>query len=1004
MPQLIPVAIQVGAMLAGYTAVQAAVAAFVASIGVAIYQRQKASRDARAAYNSQLQDRLQTIQMADAARSRVYGTVRNVEGVLFKGSYGDRKEYFSMLVAVAGHEVDAIEQVYFNDVPVNLLGDIVTDEPWGKWDRRDNQMDVLVTANPMVVTLDRTPLADSVYVGVAKFGSGDISVSGNVVTLVGEEIGTTVKLHYQTWEQVSYARVYTFNGSPGQDLSGILAQRFGSVINSSHRFSGIACVLVDCLYESGVFASGPPAVSARVRGARVHDPRTGAFAWSDNPALCALDWALYPFGGDREESDLVVDSFKTAANVCDQVVTYTRTDGSTQTRKRYTCGYVARTDTNPETHLAELVEAMGGRHAWTGGQLRVRAGGWVAPALTITDDYLSDSGQRRVTDSLSTADLVNVMRVSIADESLNHIVVQLPELRAQTYIDADGEELVSEDTFGAVTNSAQAFYLQAIRMRELRQGMNAQWPVTMRAFGLQVLDRVYVQSKRYGWTQAQPKAFDVLGLSLNVAQNLIMLELKETGASIYDMGTGFPVLDTEANTTLPKVWKVSDVQVLGVATGTAQLLVQGDGSVMSRALVTWQPVPDEGVRNGGMIELQFMPLAGGRPWQTVQVPGDASEAFLPALQDGVTYLLKVRARTRVATGAWSVQRVFTVVGKTEPPPVPDTFSVRAMPDGTRLLEGGYLSANRPADLAGYRLRYRQGAGPYTWAQMRPFQSDDGFFTTLPIETNLLSAGTWSLGLVGVDTSGNESQPLTIVGVLPNPRLGDAFSYYSFESIGFPGVLTDAKRTTVEGAPALMARDQATWGSLPAWGQWTRWNWHPVSSWTYELDAEDFGSVINTLPVVTVAGEGQFTIEEQHSIDGTTWTAWAALADSFQARYVRIRVRVNATGATGPGVTQVTYITGLQVVYTAAVASEVFEDISPAALIGGNRIGVGDIRVPLASSYATVRVESVVIQSASGQWTWRVVDKAVAGPRIQFLNAGVLADPPLVDIVVKGIRS
>jgi hypothetical protein len=387
------------------------------------------------------------------------------------------------------------------------------------------------------------------------------------------------------------------------------------------------------------------------------------------------------------------------------------------------------------------------------------------------------------------------------------------------------------------------------------------------------------------------------------------------------------------------------------------------------------------------------------------VDGSANEVFVGGLQDGELYLVQVRARSAIYAGEWSAMFAHRIIGKTAPPPAPDAFTITTQADGTRLLSGGYVTTVKPIDFAGYLIRYRQGAGPYAWADMLPFQTDQGFVTALPIETNLLSAGTWCISLAAVDTTGNRSPELQIVGILPNPRLGDAITYSNLESLGWPGTLTDGVRDTFEGQPVIAAADQNTWDDLTTWDAWTRWSYEPVTTWTYQLDDEDLGSVVSTLPVVDVAGVGFFVTEEQHSSDGTTWSAWAAIAGSFVARYVRIRVTVTASGPTGPGVTQYTYINAMRVVYTASVSQEVIEDISPAALTGSYRIGTGDIRLPITGSYATIRVESVVIQSASaGTWTWQLVDKdTTVGPRVKFFNSGTLADPPLIDAVIKGIR-
>jgi hypothetical protein len=795
-------------------------------------------------------------------------------------------------------------------------------------------------------------------------------------------------------------------GAPGQDISGLLAQRFPTLINSSHKFAGRCLLVVDMLWDQTAFPNGVPVISARVRGAKVLDPRTGVTAWSDNPALCALDWALYQYGGACEADEVVTSSFITAANDCDVQHTYTDSAGTVSTVAMYRCNYVAKTDVSPEQHLGELVEAMGGKFGWPGGQLKVRAGAWHGPVATVTDAWASDKEARQITNSRSQADSYNVGRVTIADDAQQQMSVPLPPLRAQVYIDQDGQELVQETVMGAVGFAPQALHIMGMMMRDARHGQTANWPCSLQAFGLELFDVIYLDSSRYGWSGANAKPFEILGLRLSLMNNTMVLTLKETQASIYQPDAVFSANDSKPNTALPKPWLLPMITGLQVTSGDAQLLVQADGSVVSRALVTFDAIQSEAVLNGGAIELSWK-AAGAIDWQSQEFPGSSRQLYLGGLKDGAWHLFKARVKSRLAVGAWSQQITVRVLGKLEQPPRVDNFTIRAMPDGTRILEGGYVATTRPADLAGYRIRYRQGLGPYTWADLQPFQTDDGFITSLPLETNLLLAGDWTLAIVGVDTSGNESAEINVTtATLPNPRLGDSIKYRSLESQTWPGTLSDVVRAVdPSGASYLRARDQATWATLPnSWVAWTRWVWNPVTSWSYVTDVDDLGANVQVLPVVSVDVVGDYVINEQHSTDGTTWTSWAALAAPFTARYVRLRVQVSAHGATGPGVTQVTTMRAMSVVYTGRGASETGDNLNPTTLAVANRLAVGRVRLPITRPYVVINQVFVTLQNTGAGWSVNLIDKnPTLGPLVEFYNAShALADPPLFDFTVQGI--
>lgn len=84
-------------------------------------------------------------------------------------------------------------------------------------------------------------------------------------------------------------------------------------------------------------------------------------------------------------------------------------------------------------------------------------------------------------------------------------------------------------------------------------------------------------------------------------------------------------------------------------------------------------------------------------------------------------------------------------------------------------------------------------------------------------------------------------------------------------------------------------------------------------------------------------------------------------------------------------------------------TEDINDLNTATLTGAHRIGVGDIRLPISNSYATIRRVQVALQSVGGGWTWELVDKdTTVGPRIKIYNgSGILADAS-IDATIGGL--
>lgn len=97
----------------------------------------------------------------------------------------------------------------------------------------------------------------------------------------------------------------------------------GGLWTANHKLLGCSYGYFKLTYDETAFATGLPQIKAVIKGMKVFDPRTGLTAWSDNNALCAYHYMLYPgnlggMGCDADEIDTT--TVITAANRCDHGV------------------------------------------------------------------------------------------------------------------------------------------------------------------------------------------------------------------------------------------------------------------------------------------------------------------------------------------------------------------------------------------------------------------------------------------------------------------------------------------------------------------------------------------------------------------------------------------------------------------------------------------------------------------------------------------------------------
>jgi hypothetical protein len=95
---------------------------------------------------------------------------------------------------------------------------------------------------------------------------------------------------------------------------------------SAHRLDGIAYIAAHYQWERHGMWSGVPQLTVQVRGRKVYDPRdsgqtfgdTSTYEWSDNPALCFLDFiSNNEYGKGLTASQLNLTTFGTAATTAD---------------------------------------------------------------------------------------------------------------------------------------------------------------------------------------------------------------------------------------------------------------------------------------------------------------------------------------------------------------------------------------------------------------------------------------------------------------------------------------------------------------------------------------------------------------------------------------------------------------------------------------------------------------------------------------------------------------
>lgn len=808
MPQaLVPIFVALGAT-AATALVLANITFLIGTLALSSYQKRKNQRKARAAFDSAQIDRLVNIQTSVASRELVLGRTRKGGTIFFRSTVGAYKEMYVACIALAAHEIDAVEQVYFNDQPVAIDGaGTVLSGPYARFVTHSyNQPVVGITT-----VLPLNPVNGSVHVFKGNFvsiGPGiegadeevPCTVSGTTVTVPSYDSGATFTVAYQSSILESKARVRWHLGAPGQQADARMQTLLPGVWTADHRATGVAYLIVEFDYDETAYPSGIPTVTALIRGAKLYDPRTGTADFHDNPALMMRHVLLHPKFGKRTSLSASEDArIVAAANACDLGYAY---DGA-NVYATYRASNVIPFGQAARDALDDLSQSMGGQWAYASGEFFVRAGVYQAPVMALTDADLAvvqrsndgSTSQNQISISVHKArnDKINTILPRIWDQAANYQETPVQQVSSAALIAADGAELTEEVTMPAVFYAPQAYRIAGIILRDGRDPLSITLPFKMKAYQLELFDTVTLTLSRYGWSS---KEFQILGRRL-MPGGMIELTMKETSATIYADYAGFRPQGFSSNSGLPRPWDIEPPTITGITSGESDLIIQSDGTVVNGVRVTWGAIPDASITSNGVVEVQYMRVADG-VWRSQTVPGSETQVVLVGVDDGAAIVVRTRSKNAVAVSDWGLQVGHIVVGKTEPPPDIQNLSI----------SGAVLAWSLPRrvpDLAGFVFRFHYGVN-LDWGSAAPLH--DGIVTENPWEPKTRPGGVVTIMGKAIDTTGNVSNATAnIVMNLGDPPVANIVQQWDFEAMGWPFAVGEQSGwTLVSGDPSADALD------------------------------------------------------------------------------------------------------------------------------------------------------------------------------------------------------
>ncbi|OXE36901.1 MAG: hypothetical protein CGW95_04770 [Phenylobacterium zucineum] len=450
----------------------------------------------------------------------------------------------------------------------------------------------------------------------------------------------------------SLSTILIHSGTDIQPADSALIADIPSVWTTAHKGSGIAYLTAKLKYDSKAY-SGFPTITADVKGVKVYDPRTATTAWSDNPALCIRDYLTNTRYGKGIPASLIDDtSIIAAANYCDELVT---TPGGNQ--KRYTCNGVVSVDNSAYNNIKSLLTSCRGMLVFSVGKYKLILDKATTSSFTFDEDVITGNW------SIATAgrkDRYNRVTGTFFDPG-NNWQPNYGISDSPAYRTVDNNLLLETSIdLPFTTNLYSAQQLAGLQLKQSRFGLTVTFTAFQAGLRCEVGDVVAITHSTPGWVG---KLFRVLHMTLREDEEVDVV-CHEYDATVYNLDTLTAITSTPT-LSLPNPFLVVTPATLTLTSGTADLLVGSDGTVISRIKCTWT-VPSDAFST--TAEIQYK-LTTDTAWFSIP-NSDASQgaAYIAPVDDGSAYDVRVRFINTMGTPSpWVQPASHTVIGKTARP-------------------------------------------------------------------------------------------------------------------------------------------------------------------------------------------------------------------------------------------------------------------------------------------------------------------------------------------------
>ena len=435
--------------------------------------------------------RQRTVRSTTEPYKTIYGETLVSGPISYIGMAGTNNEDLYHVIALAGHEVTDITDIYFDNELI-----------------QDSQI------------------------------NGGSSAGGNVTAgTFGPKNSTTICI------------INKHLGTATQAADSMMVSTFADY-TSAHQGKGIAYIAMKWkLNEDSAEVwdkYAPSDIKAIVKGKPVYDPRLDTGGYGDdptndlfitynatagsyvgqgqNPALVLVDYLINDdFGMGIAPSKIDWNAVVTAANGCDVSVVVPN-----GTQKRFTVNGVLFGTDSHRTNINKILSAMNGHLVYSNGKYILHAGIYEAPTESLNEDDLI--GAIGIKTSFERSDRFNTIKGLFVDPVQNHKSTEFPKVQLADAVTRDNGEVLEKEVQFPMTNSsymAQRLSNKLIQLSDQQKVVT--FPANLSALRITAGDRVQVSVDELSWSN---KVFMCVGWAFS-DEGGVNLTLREDSSTSY---------------------------------------------------------------------------------------------------------------------------------------------------------------------------------------------------------------------------------------------------------------------------------------------------------------------------------------------------------------------------------------------------------------------------------------------------------------------------------------